>query len=278
MPVLTKSGQSASQEEAVEEMKDCRSIKKHWCRSTMMPERGPSIFQDHLKPRSQTKYMPISTRSSKDELLFFSDPARLERSIRKEKRTSSIDTTSTTSIDTTFTTSIDTTSTTLINTTSTTSIDTCDRATIDSSTRTSIDTNPRADMVATLVLQRDENGDLHDPGGQLCNAAGQRIDGQGTAILEPFVATEDAKLIQITSLQYQNQRRSTLALQHRSTSSPENRSTIRFQHRTTLSIQNRSTQSLQHRSTPSDFQKSLRLKSLSLGEGPRIERRKRKGM
>ncbi|KAG5388303.1 hypothetical protein IGI04_007418 [Brassica rapa subsp. trilocularis] len=130
--------------------------------------------------------MPISTISSKEELLFFSDPTSLERSIRKEKHTSSIDTTSTTSIDTTFTTSIDT--------TSTTSIDTSDRATIDSSTRTSIDTNPRADIVATLVLQRDENGDLHDPGGHQCNAAGQKIDGQGTAILEPFAATEDAKV------------------------------------------------------------------------------------
>ncbi|KAF3568004.1 hypothetical protein DY000_02014557 [Brassica cretica] len=130
--------------------------------------------------------MRISTRSSKEELLFFSDPARFECSIRKEKRTSSINTTSTTSINTTSTTSIDT--------TSTTSIDTCDRAKIDSSTRRSIDTNPRADIVATLVLQRDENGDLHDPGGHLCNAAGQRIDGQGTAILEPSAATEDAKV------------------------------------------------------------------------------------
>ncbi|KAF2556670.1 hypothetical protein F2Q68_00014376 [Brassica cretica] len=136
--------------------------------------------------------MSISTRSSKEELLFFSDPARLERSIRKEKRTSSIDTTSTTSIDTTSTTSIDTISTTLIDTTSTTSIDTCDRAMIDSSTRTWIDTNPRADW--TLVLQRDENGDLHDHRGHLCNAAGQRIDGKGTAILEPSAATEDAKV------------------------------------------------------------------------------------
>ncbi|CAG7876371.1 unnamed protein product, partial [Brassica rapa] len=120
--------------------------------------------------------MPFSTRRSKEKLFFFSDPTRLERSIRKEKCASLIDTTSTTSIDTT----------------STTSIDTCDRATIDSSTRTSIDTNPQADMVATLVLQRDENGDLHDCGGHMCNAADQKIDGQGTAILEPYAATEGA--------------------------------------------------------------------------------------
>ena len=46
-------------------------------------------------------------------------------------------------------------------------------------------------MIATLVLQRGENGDLHDPGGHLCNAAGQNIDGQGTAILEPSAAAED---------------------------------------------------------------------------------------
>ncbi|KAF3600886.1 hypothetical protein F2Q69_00036272 [Brassica cretica] len=111
--------------------------------------------------------MPISTRSSKEKLLFFSDPTLLKRSICKEKHTSSIDTTSTTSIDTTSTTSI--------NTISTMSIDTFDRATIDSSTRTSIDTNPRADMVAALVLQRDENGDMHDHGGHLCNAADAHV-------------------------------------------------------------------------------------------------------
>ncbi|KAF3531647.1 hypothetical protein DY000_02042095 [Brassica cretica] len=38
MPVLLKSGQSALRDEAVEEMKDCRS--------TVMPEFGPSIFYD----------------------------------------------------------------------------------------------------------------------------------------------------------------------------------------------------------------------------------------
>ncbi|KAF3567358.1 hypothetical protein DY000_02015133 [Brassica cretica] len=32
MPVLLKSGQFASREEAVEEMKNCRSMKHHWCR------------------------------------------------------------------------------------------------------------------------------------------------------------------------------------------------------------------------------------------------------
>ncbi|KAF3489818.1 hypothetical protein F2Q69_00052672 [Brassica cretica] len=104
--------------------------------------------------------MLISTRSSKDELLFFSDPTRLERSIRTEKCTVSIDTNTSTSIGIYH------------------------RATIDSSTRISIDTSPREDMIATLVLQKDDNLDLHDPGDHLCNAAGQKLDAQGTAILE----------------------------------------------------------------------------------------------
>ena len=46
MHVLLKSGQFASREEAVEEMMDCRSMKEHWCRSTVMPEYGLSIFYD----------------------------------------------------------------------------------------------------------------------------------------------------------------------------------------------------------------------------------------
>ncbi|KAF3510165.1 hypothetical protein F2Q69_00006100 [Brassica cretica] len=46
MPSLLKSGQSASREKAVEEMKDCRSMKQHWCRSTVMPEFGLRIFYD----------------------------------------------------------------------------------------------------------------------------------------------------------------------------------------------------------------------------------------
>ena len=39
-------------------------------------------------------------------------------------------------------------------------------------------------MVATLILVRDNNGDLHDQEGHLRNAAGQRIGVQGAAIPE----------------------------------------------------------------------------------------------
>ena len=39
-------------------------------------------------------------------------------------------------------------------------------------------------MVATLILVRDDNGDLHDQEGYLRNVAGQRIDAQGAVIPE----------------------------------------------------------------------------------------------
>ncbi|KAF2544810.1 hypothetical protein F2Q70_00021832 [Brassica cretica] len=44
-------------------------------------------------------------------------------------------------------------------------------------------------MVATLILVRDEKGDLHDQEGHLHNAAGQRIDAQGAAIPEQEALT-----------------------------------------------------------------------------------------
>ncbi|KAF3609136.1 hypothetical protein DY000_02047550 [Brassica cretica] len=56
MFVLLKSGQSASREEVVEEMKDCRSTVHPCRRSTVMPEYGLIIFYDRLKPRSNTNY------------------------------------------------------------------------------------------------------------------------------------------------------------------------------------------------------------------------------
>ncbi|KAF3589913.1 hypothetical protein F2Q69_00031135 [Brassica cretica] len=54
---------------------------------------------------------------------------------------------------------------------------------IDTPVRTSTDNEPR-DMVATLIHVRDERGDMHDQEGHLRNAAGQRIDAHGAAILE----------------------------------------------------------------------------------------------
>ncbi|KAF3564739.1 hypothetical protein DY000_02015753 [Brassica cretica] len=39
-------------------------------------------------------------------------------------------------------------------------------------------------MVATLILGKDENGDLHDQEGDLCNVAGQRLDDQRAVITD----------------------------------------------------------------------------------------------
>ncbi|KAF2608707.1 hypothetical protein F2Q68_00043121 [Brassica cretica] len=55
MPILLKCGQSASREEAVKEMKERLSMVHPWCRSTVIPEHGPSIFLDQLKPRRNHK-------------------------------------------------------------------------------------------------------------------------------------------------------------------------------------------------------------------------------
>ncbi|KAF3524647.1 hypothetical protein F2Q69_00047839 [Brassica cretica] len=61
---------------------------------------------------------------------------------------------------------------------------------INTPSQTSIDTEPR-DMVAPLILARDNNGDMHDQDGHLRNAEGQRIDAQGAAIPGPHAnATE----------------------------------------------------------------------------------------
>ena len=47
-------------------------------------------------------------------------------------------------------------------------------------------------MVATLVLIRDEIGDLHDQDGHLCNAACQRLDDHGAIIPDPEAANQQA--------------------------------------------------------------------------------------
>ncbi|KAF3511371.1 hypothetical protein F2Q69_00006839 [Brassica cretica] len=57
------------------------------------------------------------------------------------------------------------------------SIDSCELPLIDTSIRTSINTRPR-DMVTTLILVRDENGDLHGQEVHMRNATSQRLDDQ----------------------------------------------------------------------------------------------------
>ncbi|KAF3595588.1 hypothetical protein DY000_02025123 [Brassica cretica] len=121
--------------------------------------------------------MPNSTRSNKEtQLLFSSDPASLKRSIRKGRRSSSIDINASSSINTrqppsthtpilsTDTRSPPSTEATLLLT------DIFHLTSIDTLYQTSIDTEAR-DMVATLVLVRDQNGNMHDKEGHLRNAA-----------------------------------------------------------------------------------------------------------
>ncbi|KAG5375436.1 hypothetical protein IGI04_040032, partial [Brassica rapa subsp. trilocularis] len=67
MPVLLKSGQSASRDEAVEEMKDCRSMVHPCHRSTVMPEHGLSIIYEQLKPISHTK-LPKYSRTIRNPI------------------------------------------------------------------------------------------------------------------------------------------------------------------------------------------------------------------
>ncbi|KAF2531880.1 hypothetical protein F2Q70_00031795 [Brassica cretica] len=119
--------------------------------------------------------MPNSTRSNKEnQLLFSSDPASLERSIRKGRRSSSIDNNTSSSLDSrqppSTQTPISSTDTRSPPSTEDTlpSTDIFHPTSIDTST--SIDTELR-DMVATLILVRDEKGDLHDQEGHLRNAA-----------------------------------------------------------------------------------------------------------
>uniref|UniRef100_A0A0D3AAM4 Uncharacterized protein n=1 Tax=Brassica oleracea var. oleracea TaxID=109376 RepID=A0A0D3AAM4_BRAOL len=122
--------------------------------------------------------MPSSTRSNKEtQLLFSPDPASLERSIRKEARSSSIDNNTCSSLDfvqppstKTLVPSTDTRSPPSIEDTHLPSTDIVHPTSIDTLAWTSTDTEPR-DMVATLILVRDERGDLHDQEGHMRNAA-----------------------------------------------------------------------------------------------------------
>ncbi|KAF3535990.1 hypothetical protein F2Q69_00020071 [Brassica cretica] len=187
MPVLLKGGQCASREEAVEEMKDCRST-VHLChRSTVMPEYGLSIFYDRL-------YIHMSIRSSKGIWLLLVEPLDLERVIHKSKRAvdtlqaaigsgtvhldtvypPSIDTVHPPSIDTVHSTSIDTVHLTLIDIVHHSSIDivchdTVHRDTVHHDTVHRGTVHPMTDTtcvekkkVEVLILKVDENGLLRD--------------------------------------------------------------------------------------------------------------------
>ena len=72
--------------------------------------------------------------------------------------------------------------------------DTREQPPIDTSTRTSIDIHLR-DMVATLVLMRDKNGNLHDQEGYLRNAECQRLDDHGAVIPDADTTAANAQAV-----------------------------------------------------------------------------------
>ena len=72
MLVLLKSGTSASREEAVEEMNECRTTTETWCQSMVIPEEGPSLFHDRLKPISY-HMLPEYPRMTQNPIYLFYD-------------------------------------------------------------------------------------------------------------------------------------------------------------------------------------------------------------
>ncbi|KAF3604696.1 hypothetical protein F2Q69_00035116 [Brassica cretica] len=171
--------------------------------------------------------MPSSTRSNKEtQLLFSPDPASLERSIRKEARSSSIDNTTCSSTDLcqppSTQTLVPSTDTRLPLSTEDTHLPSTDifhPTSINTSVRRSIDTEPR-DMVATLTLVRDDRGNLHDQEGHLL-------------VKEENLQEEDFEVESLMSFggshwcrsMPSNENRSIEVIQNRSTSSPGYRST-----------------------------------------------------
>ncbi|KAF2546479.1 hypothetical protein F2Q70_00020525 [Brassica cretica] len=122
---------------------------------------------------SLVRYMPNSTRSNKEtQLLFSLDLESLERSICKEAQSSLTDNTTCVSLDSAQPPSTQT----LVPSTDTRSPLSTDNTHLPSTNilhPTSIDTEPR-DMVAPLILVRENNGDLHDQEVHLRNAAARR--------------------------------------------------------------------------------------------------------
>ena len=78
MPDLLKNGTSASREETAEEMKEYRLTTYPWCPSTVIPEDGPSLFHDRLKPRSH-HILPECPWTTQNPIYVFSKPLLMAR-------------------------------------------------------------------------------------------------------------------------------------------------------------------------------------------------------
>ncbi|KAF2577783.1 hypothetical protein F2Q68_00004189 [Brassica cretica] len=108
--------------------------------------------------------MPSSTRSNKDKhLLFSEDPTHLERTIRKDQHSTSLDAVAFTSINSHTQPSTDTRPSSSTDLHRSTSVDTTPSTSIDHQSR---------NMVAIVILRQNENGNLYDQDGHLRNAIG----------------------------------------------------------------------------------------------------------
>ncbi|KAF2581847.1 hypothetical protein F2Q68_00004761 [Brassica cretica] len=122
--------------------------------------------------------MPSSIRSNKDKhLLFLEDPAHLERTIRKDQCSTSLDAAAFTSTDSR--------TQPLTDIRPSSSTDLHRSTSIDTAPRTSIDHQSR-NMVAIVILRQDENGNLYDQDGHLRNATGQKLDAQGNVHAQQY--------------------------------------------------------------------------------------------
>ncbi|KAF3515344.1 hypothetical protein F2Q69_00006673 [Brassica cretica] len=104
---------------------------------------------------------------------------------------------------------------------------------IDTSVRTSIDTKPR-DMVATLILVRDDKGDMHDHEGHLRNAAD---DNFWQVVKHEKLQQGDFKVESLMSFSRSHWCRLTPDFEHRSTDFNQNRSTASTEHRSTTTTE-----------------------------------------
>ncbi|KAF3589125.1 hypothetical protein F2Q69_00030554 [Brassica cretica] len=173
--------------------------------------------------------MPSSNISNKETLLLFSpDPASLERTIRKEAPCSSIDNNTCSSLDfaqapstQTLVPSTDTRSPPLTEDTHLLSTNILHPISIDNPDKTSMDIEPR-DMVATLILVRNNNGDLHDQG----VAKEEKLQERDFEVesLMSFGVSHWCRLTSDHAQPRQRTNRSTNPSLNRSTGSPEHRS------------------------------------------------------
>ncbi|KAF3508730.1 hypothetical protein F2Q69_00003498 [Brassica cretica] len=181
-------------------------------------------------------YMPSSTRNNKEAQLIFSpDPASLERSIRKKARSLSTDNNTSVSLDSaqpsstqTPVPSINSRSPLSTDNTNVPSTDIFHPPSIDIPSPISIDTEPR-DMVAPLILVRDNNGDMHDLEGHLRIAA----DDFWQVVKEEKLQEDDFEVESLVSFGGSQWCRSTPDTEHRSIYTNTNRSTGTREHLST---------------------------------------------